>query len=73
MTPNGFDFAQASRAYTITALTGATQGIDRFALEGLLGHGGSGLIDQLIHNGHLVEIGDGRHLLAGKPPRRDLA
>jgi hypothetical protein len=57
------------RAYTIAAMVGGAQGIDRYVLEGLLGHNTSPLIERLIDRGHLVPIGNGTRLVAGKPPK----
>jgi hypothetical protein len=62
------DRALVSRAYVITAMAGASAGIDRFVLEGLLGHGTGPLITSMVDQGQLVEVGDGTRLLAGRSP-----
>ena len=59
------------RAYTITALAGGGEGIDRYVLEGLLGQGSGPLVEWMISRRHLVEVEDGRKLLAARPPRLD--
>ena len=59
----------AARAYTIASLAGGGGGIDRYVLEGLLGHGSGPLIDWMISRRHLVEVENGGRLVAAKPPR----
>jgi len=56
------------RAYEIAAMAGASAGIDRFVLEGLLGHGTGPLIASMVDKGQLVEVGNGTRLLAGRAP-----
>lgn len=58
------------RAYEIAAMAGASAGIDRFVLEGLLGHGTGPVITAMVDEGNLVEVGNGTRLLAGRAPVR---
>jgi hypothetical protein len=64
------DRALVFRAYEIAAMAGASAGIDRFVLEGLLGHGTGPLIASMVDRGHLVEVGNGTRVLAGRAPDR---